>query len=106
MTIALSTRALTLTNTSESSSRVTMIVSFNPSIFSVNYLFQILFRERKMKDSGEYLLLPPTLLTFTFDSHISDFLFFSRRDAKYFFLVHLKDGALKSIGRTGSKRKH
>lgn len=56
-----------------------------------------------MKDSGKYLLLPPTLLTFTFDSHVSDFLFFSR-DAKYFF--PLKDGALKSIGRTGSRRKH
>lgn len=80
-----------------------MVVSFNPSIFFSKLFFQILFREREMKDSGKYLLLPPTLLTFTFDSHVSDFLFFSR-DAKYFF--PLKDGALKSIGRTGSRRKH
>lgn len=62
MTIALSTRAVTLTNTLESSSRVTLIISFNPSIFFFSKLsFQILFRETKMKDSGEYLLLPPAL---------------------------------------------
>lgn len=59
-----------------------------------------------MKNSGEYPLLPPTLLTFTFDSHISDFLLFSRRDAEYFFLAHLKDGALKIIERTESGEKH